>query len=97
MSVERPQGIIETSGQRGEPRRLDQMISVRLDPTLVAALKEVARRNGLSLSDVLRDAALLFLEREEARNVTTFTVAITNERSGAAENTSFRRHIPAAV
>jgi len=39
MSVDRPQGLIEGSGRRGEPRRLDQMISARLDPTLVAALR----------------------------------------------------------
>ena len=41
MSVDRPQGLIEGSGRRGEPRRLDQMISARLDPTLVAALRQL--------------------------------------------------------
>ncbi len=39
MSVDRPQGLVEGSGRRGEPRRLDQMISARLDPDLVATLR----------------------------------------------------------
>jgi hypothetical protein len=82
MSVDRPQGLIEGSGRRGEPRRLDQMISARLDPTLVAALKQFAEKRGLSLSDVVRQAALLLLAREEARNVITFSIKVTNERLG---------------
>ncbi len=82
MSVDRPQGLIEGSGRRGETRRLDQMISARLDPTLVAALKQFADQKGLSLSDVVREAALLLLAREDAQNVITFSVTVTNERRG---------------
>ena len=82
MSVDRPQGLIEGSGRRGEPRRLDQMISARLDPTLVAALKQFADQRGLSLSDVVREAALLLLAREDAQNVITFSVTVRNERRG---------------
>jgi len=78
MSGDRPQGLIEGSGRRGEPRRLDQMVSARLDPTLVAALKKVAERRGISLSDVLREAALLLLDRDAATNLITFDVRITN-------------------
>jgi hypothetical protein len=97
MSVDRPQGLIEGAGQRGEPRRLDQMISARLDPTLVAALKHFARAHELSLSDVIREAALLLLQREQSEHVITFNVAITSERSGAVTTSSFRQEIPAAV
>jgi antitoxin component of RelBE/YafQ-DinJ toxin-antitoxin module len=97
MSVDRPQGLVEGSGQQGEPRRLDQMISARLDPTLVASLKQFAKRHGLTLSDTLREAALLLLAREEARNVISFNVAVTNEHSGVTANTSFRQDIPAGV
>ena len=82
MSVDRPQGLIEGSGRRGEPRRLDQMIFARLDPTLVAALKQFADQRGLSLSDVVREAALLLLAREDAQNVITFSVTVRNQRRG---------------
>ncbi len=97
MSVDRPQGLIEGSGQLGEPRRLDQMISARLDPTLVAALKGLAERRGVSLSDVLREAAVLLLAREAAANVITFRVDVTSERPGGIVRESFSQDIELAV
>jgi hypothetical protein len=98
MSVERPEGLIEDAGRRGEPRRLDQMISARLDPRLVAALRKFAEAHGMSLSDVLREAALQLLAREEAQNVRTFCVQITNEtRPEGIRSDSYRKDIPVAV
>lgn len=97
MTVDRPQGLIEGSGQRGEARRLDQMISARLDPTLVAALKELAAKRSVSLSDILREAALLLLQREEAQNVIIFRVNVTNEHPGGIARESFDREIQAVV
>ena len=98
MTADRPQGLIEGSGRRGEPRRLDQMVSARLDPPLVAALKDFAEKHGMSFSDVLREAALLLLAREEAENVISFCVKITNEtRPGGIPHESYRKEIPAAV
>src|SRR5260370_41806243 len=98
MSVDRPQGLVEGSGRRGEPRRLDQMISARLDPVLVAALKQFAEQRGISLSDVLREAALRLLAREEAQNVIIFCVGVTNEtRPDGIAHESYRRESPVAV
>ena len=97
MSVDRPQGLIEGSGRRGEPRRLDQMISARLDPTLVAALRQFAEQRGMSLSDVLREAALQLLAREEAQNVITFCVKVSNETRPGGIACEYRTEIPAAV
>jgi hypothetical protein len=98
MSVDRPQGLIEGSGQRGEQRRLDQMVSARLDPMLVAAVKEYAQRHGLSVSDVFREAATQLLQREEAQNVVTFRVDVTNEtRPGGISRKSYQTDIPMAV
>jgi hypothetical protein len=97
MSVDRPQGLIEGSGQRGEQRRLDQMVSARLDPALVAAVRDYAKRNGMSLSDVFREAAVQLLAQEEARNVITFRVNVTNERLGGISRESYRTDIAAAV
>lgn len=98
MSVERPEGLIENAGRRGEPRRLDQMVSARLDPALVAALRNFAEAHGMSLSDVLREAALQLLAREEAQNVRTFNVQITNEtRPGGIRHESYRKDVSAKV
>jgi len=97
MIVDRPQGLIEGSGRRGEARRLDQMISARLDPVLVAALKDLAARRGVSLSDVLREAALLLLHREEAENVITFRVNVTNEHPAGIMRQTYDSEIHAAV
>lgn len=98
MSVERPQGLIEGSGQRGEQRRLDQMISARLDPMLVAAVKDYARRHGMSVSDVFREATTQLLQREEVRNVVTFSVDVTNEtRRDGISRKSYQTDVPMAV
>jgi hypothetical protein len=98
MSVDRPQGLIEGSGQRGEQRRLDQMVSARLDPMLVAAVKEYAKRHGVSVSDVFREAATQLLQRDEARNVVTFRVDVTNEtRPDGISRKSYQTDIPMAV
>jgi plasmid stability protein len=98
MSVDRPQGLVEGSGRRGEPRRLDQMISARLDPDLVATLREFAARHGMSLSDVLREAAVQLLAREAATNVITFNVTVTNAtRQGTISRESYHQEIPAAI
>ena len=97
MSVERPQGLIEGSARRGAPRRLDQMISARLDPALVAALKRLAEQRGVSLSDVVREAALLLLAREEPKNVITFSVEMTNPRTGKISRDTYQQASGAAA
>jgi len=95
MNADRPEGLVEGSGRRLEPRRLDQMISARLDPTVVAALRELARQRHVSLSDILREAALLLLRHENSHNVITFRVDVTNERTGGTEH--LRKDIEVAV
>jgi hypothetical protein len=60
---------------------------------LVAALKKYAAEHGASVSDVLREAALLLLEREEARKVITFHVSITNEHRAGIARQSFSKEI----
>src|SRR5579859_2860838 len=96
MNDDRPQGLIEGSGRRGQPRRLDQMISARLDPVLVAVLRKLAARRGISQSDALREGALLWVAREEAANLITFEVSVTNERPGAVTVESFSQEFEIA-
>jgi uncharacterized protein (DUF4415 family) len=49
--------IAEDSGVPVEPRKLDQMVSVRLDPDVVRELRAIATTRNTTLSAVLRDAA----------------------------------------
>src|SRR2546423_7746929 len=48
--------VLEGSGRRLEPRRLGTMVSVRLEPELVAELRALATAHGLSMSELLRQA-----------------------------------------
>jgi len=73
------------------------MVSARLDPVLVAALKDYATKHGVSVSDVLREAALLLLEREEAQKIITFRVSVTNEHRAGIARESFNKEISVAI
>jgi Arc/MetJ-type ribon-helix-helix transcriptional regulator len=71
--------VVEGSGRVVTPRRLGQMVSVRLDPGLVDALRELANRGGVTLSDVLRDAATRLLEADQAASRTTTSWRIVSQ------------------
>jgi hypothetical protein len=51
--------VVPGAGKRGTPRRMDQMVSVRLDGELISRLKVVARQRGLTLSELVREGAEL--------------------------------------
>ena len=69
--------IVPGAGRRGTPRRMDQMVSVRLDGNLIAKLKTVARRRGLTLSELVREGAELIVvdEYASAQPRTSFTIS----------------------
>jgi len=46
------------------------MVSVRLDAEVVTALRSLAEERGVTLSDLLRDAATEFLHRAAIRELT---------------------------
>lgn len=48
-------GVVLGSGRRGKPKRLAQMVSVRLDPHLLDKARDLAEHNEMTLSDVLRE------------------------------------------
>src|SRR5829696_519822 len=49
--------IVAGSGQRGSPRRIARMVSVRLDGELVRELQNVAQQRNTTVSDLLREGA----------------------------------------
>jgi hypothetical protein len=65
--------VVEGSGRVVTPRRLGQMVSVRLEPGLADALRELANRRGISLSEALREAAIQLLEGDAAASRATFS------------------------
>jgi hypothetical protein len=54
--------VISGSGRRGTPRRMGQMVSVRLDGGLVSRLRAIAEQRGVTLSDLLREGAELIVQ-----------------------------------
>lgn len=54
--------VVSGSGRRGTPRRMAQMVSVRLDGGLVSRLRTIAEQRGLTLSDLLREGAELIVQ-----------------------------------
>jgi hypothetical protein len=59
------------------PKRLGQMISLRLDPDVAIALRDLAVRRGMSVSDLLREgAARVLASAEQAMQVTHFRVGV---------------------
>jgi hypothetical protein len=54
--------VVPGSGRRGKPRRMAQMVSVRLDGELIGILRAVAKERNVTLSDLLREGAELIVE-----------------------------------
>jgi hypothetical protein len=54
--------VVPGSGRRGKPRRMAQMVSVRLDGKLIGKLRMVAKERNVTLSDLLREDAELIVE-----------------------------------
>ena len=61
-------------GRAVAPRSLNQMISLRLEPELLKSLRDMAEQSGVSVSDVLRQAAADLVAR---RRLATFTFSTT--------------------
>ena len=70
--------VVGGSGRVVAPRRLGQMVSVRLEPGLAAALRELANQRGISVSEALREAAVRLLEGEQAAPNTSFSWRIVS-------------------
>lgn len=69
--------VVAGSGTAIEPRKLDQMVSLRLDPEILAGVRELANQAGTSVSEVLRRAATELVAAADRRRV---VVSITEYR-----------------
>jgi uncharacterized protein (DUF4415 family) len=66
--------VVPESGQAIAGRSIPQMVSVRLDPALVRALRETALATDSTMSDVLRRAVVKFVESSQARQRFELTI-----------------------
>ena len=68
--------IVEGSGTRGRPRRLPQMVSVRLDAHLVVALRTLAKQRGVTMSELLREGAECVLKGQHTEEPRTYIITV---------------------
>lgn len=74
--AEREKGkVVEGSGQALVGRKLDQMVSLRLDPELLRSLREVAESSGNAVSDLIREAIVQWLS---ARETAQYSISISH-------------------
>lgn len=68
--------VVPGSGKRGTPRRMAQMVSVRLDGELVSTLRTIAEQRGVTVSDLLREGAEQVVRKTyaAARPRTSYTI-----------------------
>lgn len=77
-----------------EPRRLDQMFSLRLDPELASALRDLANARGCSVSELLREAAASMLRSEQRSHGTMVIEGSIVVHSGGLPNVYVARRAP---
>src|SRR5215208_908095 len=58
--------VVPGSGKRGKPRRMAQMVSVRLDGELVSMLRTIAEQQDVTVSDLLREGAEQVVQKTNA-------------------------------
>lgn len=69
--------VVPTSGEAVEPRQLDQMVSLRLDPNTISTLREIAHSRGGTLSDLLREgASMVILAAGQTRPIMNLTYRV---------------------
>jgi Ribbon-helix-helix protein, copG family len=87
--------VVEGSGRVVAPRRLGQMVSVRLELGLAEALRELANRRGISVSEALREAAIRLLEADVAASQPTSSWHVVSVPT-ISDPSSTSKNIPAA-
>lgn len=86
--------VVAGSGKRGKPRRMGQMVSVRLDGELVSRLRTIAEQRGVTVSDLLREGAALVVQKTYA--VARPTISYTISGADQAIPTAADHHAYAA-
>lgn len=70
--------IVPGSGRAVTPRKLGQMVSLRLEPELAEALRKLAARRDISMSELLRLGAIRLLAEDQVSEASSFTWRIVS-------------------
>jgi hypothetical protein len=75
--------VVPGSGTPVAGRRLGQIVSVRLEADTIAALREVANRRGMTVSDLLREGAgkVLAADQQAGTARVWFSVSVAAPRT----------------
>jgi len=65
--------VVPGSGTPIEGRRLGQIVSVRLEPDTLAALREIANRRAVTVSDLLREGAGMVLAVDQQQGTVSIS------------------------
>lgn len=77
--------VVAGSGEPLEGRKLDQMVSLRLDPEVLTALRALASKQRRSVSDLLRQAAIRLILESQTKTMSfeilEIVTGLTTERA----------------
>jgi hypothetical protein len=75
--------VLPGSGTPVAGRRLGQIVSVRLESDTIAALRGIANRRGMTVSDLLREGAgmVLAADRQAGTVRVSFSVSVSPPRT----------------
>jgi predicted DNA-binding ribbon-helix-helix protein len=79
--------VVSGSGKRGKPRRMAQMVSVRLDGELVGTLRAIAEERGVTVSDLLREGAEQVVQKTYAASRPRIRYTITGAQQAIPTET----------
>jgi len=84
--------VVPGSGTPVEGRRLDQMVSVRLEPETIIALREIAERRSQSVSELLREGAsrVIAAEQHQGPRVELSSITVTLNTTPPYDSQAFQ-------
>jgi Ribbon-helix-helix protein, copG family. len=77
--------VVPDSGTPVEGRRLAQVVSLRFEPEILATLRDIATRRGMTVSDLLREGADTIIAADQqtmqVTGLSTLRVTVTPART----------------
>lgn len=88
-------GDVEPGAREIPPTTIRQMLSVRIEPQLIRELRQVARARGVTVSDLLRQAASDLVEAQ-GRQTPAVTLRLYMGKSGPSTASAMNMHYEGA-
>lgn len=80
--------VVPDSGTPVEARRLGQIISLRLEPDTIVALRDIANRRGVTVSELLREGVGMVLATDQQAGTVkvSFRISVSSPQTRTWEN-----------